>query len=174
LYFRLDRAEQEKARVEELLARAKKETRPARNKVKKASDMLEDVLRQIGQHQRFVLTSHARPTAMPSARRWRAARSSAPWASMPTSCYTTAFPHLPFASVRRSGGAVKPRSRQLRGGDHSGMRQHSPHAPRGLEDRFLISIDHHVSGRPFAHVNWIDPHAVATAEMVFVSRAKPA
>ena len=38
---------------------------------------------------------------------------------------------------------------------------------KGLEDRFLISIDHHVSGRPFAHVNWIDPHAVATAEMVF-------
>ena len=37
----------------------------------------------------------------------------------------------------------------------------------GLENRFLISIDHHVSGRPFAHVNWIDPHAVATAEMVF-------
>src|SRR5499425_2230426 len=37
----------------------------------------------------------------------------------------------------------------------------------GLENRFLISIDHHVSGRPFAHVNWIEPHAVATAEMVF-------
>jgi phosphoesterase RecJ-like protein len=37
----------------------------------------------------------------------------------------------------------------------------------GLEGQFLISIDHHVSGRPFAHVNWIDPHAVATAEMVF-------
>jgi len=37
----------------------------------------------------------------------------------------------------------------------------------GLEDRFLINIDHHASGRPFADVNWIDPHAVATAEMVF-------
>jgi phosphoesterase RecJ-like protein len=36
-----------------------------------------------------------------------------------------------------------------------------------LENRFLISIDHHVSGRPFADVNWIDPHAVATGEMVF-------
>src|ERR1700728_4010799 len=38
----------------------------------------------------------------------------------------------------------------------------------GLENRFLISIDHHVSGRPFAHVNWIDPQAVATAEMVYL------
>jgi len=37
----------------------------------------------------------------------------------------------------------------------------------GLEDRFLISIDHHQSGRPFAHVNWIDPNAVATAELVY-------
>src|SRR6266550_1608410 len=37
----------------------------------------------------------------------------------------------------------------------------------GLEGRFLINIDHHKSGRAFAHVNWIDPHAVATAEMVF-------
>ncbi len=37
----------------------------------------------------------------------------------------------------------------------------------GLENRFLISIDHHVSGRPFAHVNWIDPEATATAELVF-------
>ncbi|HYL14153.1 MAG TPA: bifunctional oligoribonuclease/PAP phosphatase NrnA [Terriglobales bacterium] len=38
---------------------------------------------------------------------------------------------------------------------------------RGLEERFLISIDHHVSGRPFAHVNWIDTAACATGEMVF-------
>ena len=37
----------------------------------------------------------------------------------------------------------------------------------GLEGRFLINIDHHISGRPFAHVNWIDPKAVATAEMVY-------
>ena len=37
----------------------------------------------------------------------------------------------------------------------------------GLENQFLISIDHHVSGKPFAHVNWIDPKAVATAEMVY-------
>ena len=38
---------------------------------------------------------------------------------------------------------------------------------KGLEERFLISIDHHVSGRPFAHVNWIDTAACATGEMVF-------
>ena len=37
----------------------------------------------------------------------------------------------------------------------------------GLEDRFLISIDHHVSARNFAHVNWIDSSAMATAELVY-------
>ncbi len=38
---------------------------------------------------------------------------------------------------------------------------------KGLEDRFLINIDHHLSGKPFAHVNWIDPSACATAELVY-------
>jgi phosphoesterase RecJ-like protein len=36
----------------------------------------------------------------------------------------------------------------------------------GLEKCFLISIDHHVSGRNFANVNWIDPTAMATAELI--------
>src|SRR5947209_3647412 len=38
---------------------------------------------------------------------------------------------------------------------------------QGLEHCFLINIDHHVSSKEFAHVNWIDPSAVATAELVF-------
>ncbi|MBI2679239.1 MAG: bifunctional oligoribonuclease/PAP phosphatase NrnA [Candidatus Koribacter versatilis] len=37
----------------------------------------------------------------------------------------------------------------------------------GLEDRVLINIDHHVSGRPFGHINWIDPSACACAELVY-------
>ena len=38
---------------------------------------------------------------------------------------------------------------------------------QGLENQFLISIDHHISAKPFANVNWIDPSAVATAELIF-------
>ncbi len=38
---------------------------------------------------------------------------------------------------------------------------------RGLEEMFLINIDHHVSGRPYANVNWIDRQAVSTGEMVY-------
>jgi phosphoesterase RecJ-like protein len=38
---------------------------------------------------------------------------------------------------------------------------------QGLEDHFLINIDHHSSAKAYAHVNWIDPTAVATAELIF-------
>jgi phosphoesterase RecJ-like protein len=37
----------------------------------------------------------------------------------------------------------------------------------GLENRYLINIDHHTSGRAFADVNWIDSNACAVAEMVY-------
>ena len=37
----------------------------------------------------------------------------------------------------------------------------------GLEDLFLINIDHHVSGRPFAHLNWIDPDAASVGELIY-------
>ena len=37
----------------------------------------------------------------------------------------------------------------------------------GLENRTLINIDHHASGRPFGSVNWIDEHACAVAAMVY-------
>lgn len=42
----------------------------------------------------------------------------------------------------------------------------------GLEGRMLMNIDHHVSGRNFAAVNWIDTDACAVGEMVYrVARA---
>lgn len=38
---------------------------------------------------------------------------------------------------------------------------------RGLEKFFLINIDHHLSGRPYAHINWIDHGAASVGELVF-------
>ena len=38
---------------------------------------------------------------------------------------------------------------------------------QGLEEHFLINIDHHATSKPFADINWIDPSACAVAEMVF-------
>jgi phosphoesterase RecJ-like protein len=36
-----------------------------------------------------------------------------------------------------------------------------------IEDRFLINIDHHASGRHFGSFNWIDENACAVAAMVY-------
>jgi bifunctional oligoribonuclease and PAP phosphatase NrnA len=38
---------------------------------------------------------------------------------------------------------------------------------RGLEEFFLVNIDHHVSGRPYANLNWIDCGAASVGELVY-------
>jgi phosphoesterase RecJ-like protein len=38
---------------------------------------------------------------------------------------------------------------------------------RGLEPFFLINIDHHATGRPFGHLNWIDREAASVGELVY-------
>lgn len=38
---------------------------------------------------------------------------------------------------------------------------------RGLEEFFLVNIDHHITGREFAQVNWIDRGAASVGEMVY-------
>ncbi len=38
---------------------------------------------------------------------------------------------------------------------------------RGLEELFLVNIDHHMTGREFAHLNWIDRSATSVGEMVY-------
>jgi phosphoesterase RecJ-like protein len=37
----------------------------------------------------------------------------------------------------------------------------------GLDDLFLVNIDHHVSGRPYAELNWIDCDAASVGELVY-------
>ena len=38
---------------------------------------------------------------------------------------------------------------------------------RGLEELYLVNIDHHVSGTPYAHLNWIDYQAASVGELVY-------
>ena len=130
--------------------------------------MLRDVLRQIEQRNRFVLTSHARPDgdAIGSALACcQVLRSMGKQADVVLhDGVPRIYRALPFAEQVLQADRVA--------GNYEAaiiLECDSIHRTRleGLEDRFLISIDHHVSGRPFAHVNWIDPHAVATGEMVF-------
>lgn len=37
----------------------------------------------------------------------------------------------------------------------------------GLEDQFLLNIDHHLSGRAFGNINWIDHQAASVGELVY-------
>src|SRR5450432_4432566 len=130
--------------------------------------MLEDVLRQIGQHERFVLTSHARPdgdavgSALACCQVLRAMGKQAD--VVLHDGVPRIYRSLPFADQVVQSSRVT--------GSYEAaiiLECDSIHRTRleGLEDHFLISIDHHVTGRPFAHVNWIDPKAVATAELVY-------
>jgi phosphoesterase RecJ-like protein len=130
--------------------------------------MLQDVLRQIEQRERFVLTSHARPdgdaigSALACCQVLRLMGKEADVVLHDP--VPRIYRSLPFADQVLQANVVN--------GNYQAaiiLECDSIHRTRleGLEDRFLISIDHHLSGRPFAHVNWIDPHAAATAEMVF-------
>ncbi|MGA7928213.1 MAG: bifunctional oligoribonuclease/PAP phosphatase NrnA [Candidatus Sulfotelmatobacter sp.] len=130
--------------------------------------MLQDVLHQIEQRDRFVLTSHARPDgdAIGSALACcQVLRSMGKQADVVLhDGVPRIYRALPFADQVMQADRVA--------GNYQAaiiLECDSIHRTRleGLEDRFLISIDHHVSARPFANVNWIDPHAVATGEMVF-------
>jgi phosphoesterase RecJ-like protein len=130
--------------------------------------MLQDVLHQIERRDRFVLTSHARPdgdaigSALACCQVLRAMGKQAD--VVLHDGVPRIYRALPFADQVLQADRV--------GGNYEAaiiLECDSINRTRleGLEDRFLISIDHHVSGRPFAHVNWIDPDAVATGEMVF-------
>jgi bifunctional oligoribonuclease and PAP phosphatase NrnA len=130
--------------------------------------MLQEVLQQIEQRDRFVLTSHARPDgdavgsvlACCQVLRAMGKRAEVVLHDGVPRIYRA----LPFADQVLKSDRVT--------GNYDAaiiLECDSIHRTRleGLQDRFLISIDHHLSGRPFAHVNWIDPQAVATGEMVF-------
>lgn len=130
--------------------------------------MLIEVLKQIEMRDRFVLTSHARPdgdaigSALACSQILRSLGKRAEVVlrdSVPR-----IYQRLPFADTVVQAERVN--------GEYEAaiiLECDSVQRTRleGLEDHFLISIDHHISGRPFAHVNWIDPKAVATAELVY-------
>jgi phosphoesterase RecJ-like protein len=130
--------------------------------------MLDEVLNQIEKRQKFILTSHARPdgdavgSALACA---QILRSMGKQANVVLSDGVPAtYEPLPFAdSVLRD-------TAQAPGADAAIILECDSVARTrltGLEQHFLINIDHHATARPFANVNWIDPTACATAEMIF-------
>jgi bifunctional oligoribonuclease and PAP phosphatase NrnA len=130
--------------------------------------MLTEVLKHIEERNRFVLTSHARPDgdAVGSALAcWEILRSMGKDAEVVLRDGVPRIYHpLPFADKVVQSDSVN-------GSYDAAIILECDSIQRtrleGLDGRFLINIDHHKSGRTFADVNWIDPKAVATAEMVY-------
>jgi len=130
--------------------------------------MLKEVLKQIEQRSRFLLTSHARPDgdAIGSALACcQVLRSMGKEAEVVLrDGVPRIYKPLPFADTVITAERVNGKYEAAIILECDSIQRTRL---QGLEDRFLISIDHHLSGRPFADVNWIDPKAVATAEMVY-------
>jgi bifunctional oligoribonuclease and PAP phosphatase NrnA len=130
--------------------------------------MLREVLQHIEQRGRFVLTSHARPdgdaigSALACCQILRLMGKQAD--VVMRDGVPRIYQPLPFAETVVQTDHVN-------GNYEAAIILECDSIQRtrlaGLEQHFLISIDHHLSGRPFADVNWIDPTAVATAEMIY-------
>src|SRR5580658_437382 len=133
--------------------------------------MLNEVLKHIEQRDRFLLTSHARPDgdAVGSALACcQVLRSMGKQADVVMhDGVPRIYQNLPFADLAIQADAVPA---DLSSTDavillecdsirRAGL--------EGLEKCFLINIDHHASGRNFAHINWIDSTVMATAELVY-------
>src|SRR3989475_7448577 len=130
--------------------------------------MLREVLKHIEQRERFLLTSHARPDGDAVGSALACCQILHSMGKEADVVLRDGVPRvyrpLPFADR-----VVQ--SDRVNGNSDAAIILECDSIQRtrlqGLEQQFLINIDHHLSGRPFAHVNWIDPKAVATAEMVY-------
>jgi len=130
--------------------------------------MLDDVLKTVDENQRFVLTSHARPDgdAIGSVLACGAVlRQLGKTADVVLSDgVPVIYKPLPFADDVIHARAVS-------GKYEAAVILECDSLQRtrlaDLDKYFLVNIDHHQSGKPFANVNWIDPSACATAEMIY-------
>src|SRR5690242_1148419 len=130
--------------------------------------MLQEVLNEIARGERFVLTSHARPDGDAIGSTLACGEILRQMGKHADTIFRDGIPRvyqqLPFASDAIHGDRV-------RGNYHAAILLECDNIQRtrveGLEKYFLINIDHHKSGRNFANLNWIDPQAVATGELVY-------
>ncbi len=130
--------------------------------------MLTEVLKQIERRDRFLLTSHARPDGDAVGSALACCEILGAMGKKAQVVLRDGVPRI-YQPLPYADKVVK--AERVNGDYQAAIILECDSIQRtrlaGLEDQFLISIDHHLTGRPFAHVNWIDPHAVATAEMVY-------
>lgn len=130
--------------------------------------MLDQVLHEIGRRHSFLLTSHARPDGDAIGSTLACAEILGLMGKQSDVIMRDGVPRvyqqLPFADRVRQANCVN-------GNYDAAILLECDNIQRtrldGLDRQFLINIDHHRSGKNFGHVNWIDPKAVATAELVY-------
>jgi bifunctional oligoribonuclease and PAP phosphatase NrnA len=129
--------------------------------------MLDRVLQEIRARQRFVVTSHARPdgdgigSALACGQILRIMGKEAQ--VVMHDGVPRIYQNLPFAELAIQSDSVPPNDAVILLECDSTRRA----LLTGLERCFLINIDHHASGRNFAHINWIESSVMATAELVY-------
>jgi phosphoesterase RecJ-like protein len=129
--------------------------------------MLDRVLQEIRERRRLVVTSHARPdgdgigSALACAQILRHLGKDAE--VVMHDGVPRIYQSLPFADRVIRSESIPPNDAVIILECDSIKRTQL----QGLEDCFLINIDHHVSGRSFANVNWIDSSVMATAELIY-------
>jgi bifunctional oligoribonuclease and PAP phosphatase NrnA len=129
--------------------------------------MLDRVLQEIRVRRRFVVTSHARPdgdgigSALACGQILRIMGKEAE--VVMHDGVPRIYQNLPFADRVTQANSVPANDAVILLECDSIKRA----ALEGLEQCFLVNIDHHASGRNFAHINWIDSTVMATAELVF-------
>jgi bifunctional oligoribonuclease and PAP phosphatase NrnA len=129
--------------------------------------MLDRVLQEIRARQRFVVTSHARPdgdgigSALAFGQILRVMGKEAD--VVMHDGVPRIYQNLPFADRAMQADLVPANDAVVMLECDSVRRA----GLEGLERCFLINIDHHASGRNFAHINWIDSSVMATAELVY-------
>jgi phosphoesterase RecJ-like protein len=137
--------------------------------------MLDRVLQEIRARRRFVVTSHARPdgdgigSALALGEILRVMGKDAE--VVMHDGVPRIYQNLPFADRVIQAKAVPASFLANSLGDGAVILLECDSTRRalleGLENYFLINIDHHASGRNFAHINWIDSSVMATAELIF-------
>jgi bifunctional oligoribonuclease and PAP phosphatase NrnA len=131
-------------------------------------DTLKAILHEIERRERFVLTSHARPDGDAIGSVLACCEILKKMGKQAEVVLNGAVPHiyrpLPFAEAVIDAQSINGHYQAAIVLECDSIQRTNL---RGLEQQFLINIDHHLSGRPFAHLNWIDPSACATAEMIY-------
>jgi bifunctional oligoribonuclease and PAP phosphatase NrnA len=129
--------------------------------------MLDKVLQAIRARHRFVLTSHARPdgdgigSALACGQILRMMGKDAEVVTYDG--VPRIYQNLPFAERAIQSQTVPPNDAVILLECDSTRRA----LLEGLDQCFLINIDHHLSGRNFGHINWIDSTVMATAELIY-------